>query len=270
MPVKGNQFKSNSFKEDNEPRQSSKSEKEKYVKPKVEKVPRESFDNSKLIKIAGLFFLILSVFFLVAFTSYLFTWQQDQSYVSHANGGWHNLFKTNQELVDNGIKNPVVENWLGKFGALLSDQFIYEWFGISSFIFIFVFFVIGYRFLFKVRLFSISRTLAYSFFCIIFFSVTIGFFHGLIDDYPHFLEGEFGYWSNILLYPQWHAYFRRYQPPTLVTWGKGDQVFAVEGASAYRKDIPDAEVHILSAGHFALETHAGAIAGYIRDFLSRH
>jgi S-DNA-T family DNA segregation ATPase FtsK/SpoIIIE len=199
MPVKGNQFKSNSFKEDNEPRQSSKSEKEKYVKPKVEKAPRESFDNSKLIKITGLFFLILSVFFLVAFTSYLFTWQQDQSYVSHANGGWHNLFKTQQELIDNGIKTPMVENWLGKFGALLSDQFIYEWFGISSFIFIFVFFVIGYRFLFKVRLFSISRTLAYSFFCIIFFSVTIGFFHGLIDDYPHFLEGEFGYWSNILL-----------------------------------------------------------------------
>jgi len=199
MPVKGNQFKSNSFKEDNEPRHKEKSEKEKYVKPKAEKTSAAPVDYSRWIKITGLFFLILSIFFLVAFTSYLFTWQQDQSYVSHANGGWHNLFKTTQELQDNGIKNPVVENWMGKFGALLSDQFIYEWFGISSFIFIFIFFIIGYRFLFKVRLFPLARTLAYSFFCIIFFSVAIGFFHGMIDDYPHFLEGEFGYWSNILL-----------------------------------------------------------------------
>jgi S-DNA-T family DNA segregation ATPase FtsK/SpoIIIE len=199
MPVKGNQFKSNSFKEENEPRQSTKSAKEKYVKPKAEKEPRESFDNSRLVKITGLFFLIMAIFFLVAFTSYLFTWQQDQSYVSHANGGWHNLFKTQQELIDNGVKTPVVENWMGKFGALLSDQFIYQWFGLSSFIFIFVFFVVGYRFLFKVKLFSIPKTLAYSFFSIIFFSVTIGFVHGLISDYPHFLEGEFGYWSNILL-----------------------------------------------------------------------
>jgi len=169
MPVKGNQFKSNSFKEENEPRQSSKSEKEKYVKPKAEKLPRETFDNSRLVKIAGLFFLILSIFFLVAFTSYLFTWQQDQSYVSPANGGWHNLFKTNQELLENGVKTLMVENWLGKFGALLSNQFIYEWFGISSFIFIFIFFVIGYRFLFKVKLLSVPKTLAYSFFVSYFF-----------------------------------------------------------------------------------------------------
>src|ERR1700734_1870119 len=150
MPVKGNQFKSNSFKEDNEPRQSAKSEKEKYARAKVPKMPTFDLNNGRLVKIVGLFFLILSVFFLVAFTSYLFTWQQDQSYVSAANGGWHNLFKTTQELADNGVKNPMVENWLGKLGALLSNQFIYEWFGLASFIFIFVFFIIGYRMLFKV------------------------------------------------------------------------------------------------------------------------
>jgi S-DNA-T family DNA segregation ATPase FtsK/SpoIIIE len=199
MPVKGNQFKSNSFKEDNEPRQSAKSEKEKYAKPKAPKMPTFDLNNGRLVKIVGLFFLILAIFFLVAFTSYLFTWQQDQSYVSPANGGWHNLLKTTQELQDNGIKSPVVENWLGKFGALLSDQFIYEWFGIASFIFVFVFFVIGYRMLFKVKLFSIPKTLAYSFFCIIFLSIFIGFIHAFIGDYPHMLEGGFGYWTNILL-----------------------------------------------------------------------
>jgi S-DNA-T family DNA segregation ATPase FtsK/SpoIIIE len=199
MPVKGNQFRSNSFKEDNEPRQSRKSEKEKSERPKPQKMPSFNINDGRLIKIAGLIFLLLSVFFLVAFTSYLFTWQQDQSYVSPANGGWHNLFKTTQELTDNGIKNPMVENWLGKFGALLSNQFIYQWFGIASFLFIFVFFVVGYRLLFKVRLFSISKTLGYSFFGLIFCSLTIGFFHAFIIDYPHFLEGEFGFWGNRLL-----------------------------------------------------------------------
>jgi DNA segregation ATPase FtsK/SpoIIIE, S-DNA-T family len=199
MPVKGNQFKSNSFKEDNEPRQTTKSEKEKYVKPKVPKMPTFDLNNGRLVKVVGLFFLILSIFFLIAFTSYLFTWQQDQSYVSPANGGWHNLLKTTQELQDNGVKTLVVENWLGKFGALLSNQFVYEWFGIASFIFVFVFFVLGYRLLFKVKLFSIAKTLGYSFFCIVFLSIAIGFIHAFIGDYPHYLEGGFGYWSNLLL-----------------------------------------------------------------------
>lgn len=202
MPVKGNQFKSNSFKEDNEPRQNTKSDKDRYVKPQTPKMPTFDLSNGRLVKIVGLFFLILTIFFLVAFTSYLFTWQQDQSYVSPANGGWHNLLKTTQELQNNGIKNPVVENWLGKFGALLSNQFIYEWFGIASFLFIFVFFVIGYRLLFKVKLFSIPKTLGYSFFCIVFLSITIGFIHAFVGDYPHMLEGGFGYWTNILLKAQ--------------------------------------------------------------------
>ena len=55
------------------------------------------------------------------------------------------------------------------------------------------------------------------------------------------------YWTNLLRYDEWHDYFRRYQPPTLVTWGKGDEVFAAEGATAYRKDLPQAEIHFLDA-----------------------
>jgi S-DNA-T family DNA segregation ATPase FtsK/SpoIIIE len=200
MPPKGNQFKSNSFKDESKPRQGSvKEEREKKFRPRIELPEFDLRSNGRLIKIIGLFFLILSIFFFIAFTAYLFTWQQDQSYVSHANGGWHNLFKTQQELMDNGVKDPIVDNWMGKLGALLSDQFIYQWFGLASYIFIGIFIIIGYRLLFKIRLFSLSKTLAYSFFGIIFFSVAIGFVHGLISDYPHFLEGEFGYWSNRLL-----------------------------------------------------------------------
>ncbi|HEY9534092.1 MAG TPA: DNA translocase FtsK 4TM domain-containing protein [Mucilaginibacter sp.] len=198
MPLKGNQFKSNSFKEENLPRQSSeKGSRERSARPKVERMPTFDLQDGRLIKIIGLFFLLLSLFCMIAFTSYLFTWQQDQSYVSAANGGWHNLFTSQAELKLKGI-NPV-ENWLGKFGALLSNQFIFEWFGIASFLFVFVFFVIGYRMLFKVRLFSALRTLGYSFFGLIFISVTLGFFHAFIDDTPHYLEGSFGYWTNRLL-----------------------------------------------------------------------
>ncbi|MGZ3776799.1 MAG: DNA translocase FtsK 4TM domain-containing protein, partial [Mucilaginibacter sp.] len=200
MPAKGNQFKTNTLRDDTKPdRSSSKSEKEKPSKPKQERQPVFNPGDGRLAKILGLFLLILSVFFLIAFTSYLFTWQEDQSYVATANGGWHNLFKTQQELIDNGIKNPVVENWLGKFGALLSNQFIFEWFGVASFLFVFVFFIVGYRLLFRVRLYPVSKTLGYSFFLLIFVSVTLGFFHAFISNVPHFLEGNFGFWSNRLL-----------------------------------------------------------------------
>ncbi|MGK6351875.1 DNA translocase FtsK 4TM domain-containing protein [Parapedobacter sp. DT-150] len=152
-----------------------------------------------MIKIAGLFLLVLSIYFLIAFISYLFTWKEDQSYVSAANGGWHTLFKTREELELAGIQTPVVQNWMGKFGALLAHQFIYKWFGVASFIFVAVLFIIGYRLLVKVRIVSTWKILGYSLFGLVFISLTLGFIHGLIQDYPHFLEGEFGFWSNRLL-----------------------------------------------------------------------
>jgi S-DNA-T family DNA segregation ATPase FtsK/SpoIIIE len=203
MPIKGNQFRSNSFKEENEPREpGAKPKRERPVKETGERLQLFDLRDGRAIKIIGLFFLVLSVFFLIAFTSYLFTWQQDQSYVSKANGGWGNLFKTTKELMENGVNNPMVDNWLGKFGALLSNQFIFEWFGVASFGFVFIFFIIGYRLLFKIKLFSVSKMLAYTLFTMVFLSITIGFVHAFIIDYPHFLEGEFGFWSNRLLSAQ--------------------------------------------------------------------
>ncbi|HEY9197659.1 MAG TPA: DNA translocase FtsK 4TM domain-containing protein, partial [Mucilaginibacter sp.] len=206
MPVKANQFKSNSFKDENQPRQAggNKAEKERGIKRSLPKLPRFDVENGRAVKIAGLFSLLLSVYFLIAFTSYLFTWQEDQSYISKTNGGWHNLSTgtTVHEIAD--LSDPTIraQNWLGKFGALLSNQFIYEWFGVASFIFVFVFFVAGYRLLFKARLFSIRKTLAYSLFSIVFISVAIAYFHSFIIDYPHYLEGGFGFWSNRLLAAQ--------------------------------------------------------------------
>ena len=77
------------------------------------------------------------------------------------------------------------------------------------------------------------------------------------------------YRSNVALYPAFHSYFREYRPPFLAVWGRHDPAFVPAGALAYKQDLPDAEVHLLDAGHFALETHHREIAAHIRDFLAR-
>ncbi|MFP7654789.1 alpha/beta fold hydrolase [Chryseobacterium proteolyticum] len=75
------------------------------------------------------------------------------------------------------------------------------------------------------------------------------------------------YRSNVALYPEFQAYFRKYQPRFLAAWGKYDPFFLPPGAEAYKKDIPDAIVKFYETGHFALETHAEEISNDIREFL---
>jgi pimeloyl-ACP methyl ester carboxylesterase len=77
------------------------------------------------------------------------------------------------------------------------------------------------------------------------------------------------YASNVALYPKFQEYFRTRRPALLAIWGKNDPFFVPPGAEAYKRDIPDAEVHFLDTGHFAIETHYGEIASAIRDFLGR-
>jgi pimeloyl-ACP methyl ester carboxylesterase len=78
------------------------------------------------------------------------------------------------------------------------------------------------------------------------------------------------YRSNVALYPDFQAYFRKHRPPLLAAWGRHDPAFIPAGAEAYRRDLPDAEIHLLDTGHFALETHAEEIASLIRRFLTDH
>jgi pimeloyl-ACP methyl ester carboxylesterase len=75
------------------------------------------------------------------------------------------------------------------------------------------------------------------------------------------------YKSNVALYPEFQAYFRKHKPPFLAVWGKNDPFFLPPGAEAFRRDIPHAVVRFFDTGHFALETHANEIAAAIRDFL---
>ncbi|MCZ4555712.1 alpha/beta hydrolase [Rhodococcus maanshanensis] len=78
------------------------------------------------------------------------------------------------------------------------------------------------------------------------------------------------YQFNLDGYPAFQEYFRTHRPPTLVAWGRGDEIFGPAGAEAFATDLPDAEIHLLDAGHFALETHGQEIAELIRDFLRRN
>jgi pimeloyl-ACP methyl ester carboxylesterase len=77
------------------------------------------------------------------------------------------------------------------------------------------------------------------------------------------------YRSNVALYPAFQSYFREHRPPLLAAWGKHDPAFVPAGAMAFRQDLPEAEVHLLDTGHFALETHHAEIAALMRDFLGR-
>jgi pimeloyl-ACP methyl ester carboxylesterase len=79
----------------------------------------------------------------------------------------------------------------------------------------------------------------------------------------------YDYRTNLPLYPAVQAYFRENMPPTLIVWGKNDKIFPVDGAHPYRRDLPNAEVHLLDTGHFALEDKADEMVPLIRDFLDR-
>lgn len=78
----------------------------------------------------------------------------------------------------------------------------------------------------------------------------------------------YDYRTNVERYPQWQRYMREHRPPMLVLWGKHDPSFTVEGAHAYRRDVPGAQVHILEAGHFALDEACDEIAELTRRFLT--
>ncbi|MEV0935428.1 alpha/beta fold hydrolase [Streptomyces phaeochromogenes] len=81
----------------------------------------------------------------------------------------------------------------------------------------------------------------------------------LFRDYP----------TNVDLYPAVQQYFRESQVPLLAVWGANDEIFGPDGARAFQHDLPDAEIHLVESGHFALESHLDVIADRIRDFLSR-
>jgi pimeloyl-ACP methyl ester carboxylesterase len=77
------------------------------------------------------------------------------------------------------------------------------------------------------------------------------------------------YATNAPMYPALHDYLRNSKVPVLAVWGQGDPIFGPDGARAFGKDAPDAEIHLIDGGHFLLETAADEVADLMRDFLQR-
>jgi pimeloyl-ACP methyl ester carboxylesterase len=76
----------------------------------------------------------------------------------------------------------------------------------------------------------------------------------------------YDYRTNVDAYPKWQAWMREEQPRLLVVWGKHDPSFDISEPEAYRRDVPTAQIHLLDAGHFALDTAADEIAALVRGF----
>ncbi|MFB3090678.1 MAG: alpha/beta fold hydrolase [Gammaproteobacteria bacterium] len=83
------------------------------------------------------------------------------------------------------------------------------------------------------------------------------------------LEMFYSYGTNPPLYPEWQAYLREHQPPTLIVWGKNDEIFPAAGAHPYKRDLKVVDFHLLDTGHFALEEDSEVIAAHIRRFLGQ-
>jgi pimeloyl-ACP methyl ester carboxylesterase len=84
------------------------------------------------------------------------------------------------------------------------------------------------------------------------------------------LDLFYDYRTNVPLYAEFQAFFRKYQPPTLIVWGKNDSIFPAEGAAPYPRDLKTVETHLLDTGHFALETHGEEVASRIETFFRQH
>lgn len=82
------------------------------------------------------------------------------------------------------------------------------------------------------------------------------------------LDLFYDYRTNIPHYSRWQETLYKYRPPMLAVWGKNDEIFVAPGAEAFRRDLPDAQIHLLDTGHFALETHGEEIAKLMTRFLS--
>ena len=121
------------------------------------------FANERTHKVFGLFLVLASAFFLVAFTSFLFTWRVDQDLVGRS---WAEIFSPEVR----------VENWLGKFGALAAHQFIYKWFGIAAFAFALWSFLAGIRILLGSWLLPPRRTLGWTAMALFWMPAVLGFF----------------------------------------------------------------------------------------------
>ncbi len=199
MAGKGNRYK-NPLEEEDEsegeiiepkPEKKTRQKKEKSDSPKNEKKSEGSsfmkfIRDERTHKISGLFLILVSVFMLIAFISFFFTWKADQSMVS---GSWFDLLRFSDKRVD---------NWLGKIGAITAHQFIHTWFGIASFAFVLLSFLAGFKILFQVELLPLAKTFRYCLFTLFYVPPALSFICSHNENLQY-LGGGLGYQANMWL-----------------------------------------------------------------------
>lgn len=143
----------------------------------------EFIDSPRFKIISGLSLLIFSIFLVISFISFLFTGRTDFNEIQ-GRGLWDFLF----------LSDIQVENWMGNLGAAVSHLFIYKWFGVSSFLFPFLIFLLGFKVLFKIYLLPLNKTLRHSAFLIFWICLTAGFI--FFESEYKFTYGQVGYFLN--------------------------------------------------------------------------
>ena len=173
-------------KEEKAPKKKIKQKQKKEVEEKKENGFVSAIKDERTHKISGLFLILVSVFLFIAFTSFFFTWRHDQNLVS---GSWFDLFRYTDNKVD---------NWLGKIGAVVSHQFMHTWFGVASFVFVVMSFLVGFKILFQVALLPLGKTFRYSLFTLLYVSPLLAYLFQNKSELL-FMGGGFGYQTNLLL-----------------------------------------------------------------------
>ena len=141
------------------------------------------FADERFHKTSGLFFVLISIYLFFSFTSYIFTWKYDLSIIDGKS----------ISFVFNGEESEI-QNWLGKFGAYIAHRFLKIWYGVASYLFVLVFFVIGFKSLFKYELLPIIKTLKVSFVSLIWLCTFLGFIFKESD--LDFMGGLYGQVTN--------------------------------------------------------------------------
>src|SRR5690606_265375 len=147
---------------------------------------KKFLSDQRTHRIGGLLILFLCIYCLIAFTSFIFTWKADQSMLSDR---WYAVLREG---------NYDAENWLGPLGAMVGHLFIHNWFGVMSFLFILIFFNLGFKVLFKKSLLPPVKTFFVSILAMVIFSPFFAFVFR--SENAQFVGGAFGYELNHTLY----------------------------------------------------------------------
>lgn len=184
MPLKTN-IKKNTLKSKNGKKPKSKKQGQKMGWPSFVNF----FKDQRLRKAFGLFFILLSLFLFLAFLSYLFTWKTYDHLVDGRTINW-------SLLTDSSI---VVDNMMGRTGAIISHLFIKMGFGVSAFLFLPVFFALGLRLLISEIFLSLQKVILHCLFFIVWISVFLGFVI-TSHELQTILGGFFGHISTVWLH----------------------------------------------------------------------